>query len=235
MPASSKAKKPNSPKACPPSLLAYENAAFDSGVFRVAGVDEAGRGPLAGPVVAAAVMFPREILRDLPAGLQEVNDSKQLTEARRNRLFDVIAEVEGLRFGIAACDADEIDRLNILRATHKAMATALSQIQPLPELALVDGLAVPGLPCSSQNIVKGDTLSFSIAAASILAKVTRDRIMQQMDRLFPEYGFAQHKGYGTRAHLAALAAHGPCPLHRRSFAPVAACTDLFSYWKQTGK
>lgn len=223
MPASSKAKKPKSPdRDSPPGsgLLAPEHAALRSGVSRLAGVDEAGRGPLAGPVVAAAVVFPPQFLREPPESLRGLNDSKQLSAARREELFEALLLLEDVEIGVSIVEAEEIDRLNILRATHAAMARALSALPSLPELALVDGLPVPGLPCPSENLIKGDARCFSIAAASIVAKVTRDRILLELDAQYPHYGFARHKGYGTRAHLAALDQHGPCPAHRRSFAPV---------------
>ncbi len=223
MPASSKAKKRKSPELFPEQpldLLAVEHAALRSGVSRIAGVDEAGRGPLAGPVVAAAVLFPAELLLKLPPALAELNDSKQLSPRKREFLFSALRDLPQLRIGIAVLQADEIDRLNILRATHRAMALALADLNPPPDLALVDGLPVPNLPCPNRNIVKGDARCLTIAAASIIAKVTRDRLMRELDLQYPAYGFARHKGYGTRLHLEALQQHGPCPAHRRSFAPV---------------
>ena len=201
-------------------MLQVERAALRSGVSRLAGLDEAGRGPLAGPVVAAAIVFPAKMLRALPASLRDLNDSKQLSAKKREHLYELLCTQKDLPFAVGILEADEIDRLNILRATHQAMACALSQLTPLPDLVLVDGLAVPGLPCPSQNEIKGDGRCLTIAAASILAKVTRDRIMCDLDRQYPQYGFARHKGYGTLAHRQALATHGPCPAHRRSFAPV---------------
>ncbi len=237
MRASSRAKKRSSPEATAPAdLLAHENAAWKSGVFRVAGVDEAGRGPLAGPVVAAAVAFPPLFLQHgIPPELATVNDSKKLSAPARERLFEKMRALPQLSIGVCVLEAAEIDRLDILRATHRAMAGALEQIDPLPELALVDGLPVPGLPCPSHNLVKGDARCFSIAAASIIAKVTRDRIMLALDAEYPAYGFARHKGYGTAVHLAALRKYGPCPAHRQSFAPVAtlAQEDLFPLPKST--
>lgn len=224
MPANSKAKKPKSPDLVPPGTadrLAVEHAALlRSGVSRIAGVDEAGRGPLAGPVVAAAVLFPAHLLHHPPAGLLDLNDSKKLTAAKRGQLFDLLNASPELLSAVAVIEPEEIDRLNILRATHLAMARALNALPSLPDLALIDGLPVPGLPCPAQNEIKGDARCLTIAAASILAKVTRDRIMTELDQAYPQYGFARHKGYGTRAHLEALDRHGPCPAHRRSFAPV---------------
>lgn len=200
---------------------AFERALWAEGLTRVAGVDEAGRGPLAGPVVAAAVIFPSvwwetgfdERFRDL-------NDSKQLSEAQRETFFALLTALPEVRHAIAVVDAATIDRLNILQATHRAMNAALAQLQPPPEYVLVDGRPVKSMTLPSTALVKGDARSYSIAAASVLAKVTRDRLMREFDAQFPVYGFAVHKGYGTPQHLAALAAHGPCPIHRRSFAPL---------------
>jgi len=153
-------------------------------------------------------------------GLLDLNDSKKLTAAKRGQLFELLNNTPEILSAVAVIEPEEIDRLNILRATHLAMARALNALPALPDLALIDGLPVPGLPCPAQNEIKGDARCLTIAAASILAKVTRDRIMTELDQVYPHYGFARHKGYGTRAHLEALAQHGPCPAHRRSFAPV---------------
>ena len=207
-------------------LLAAEHAALESGVFRIAGVDEAGRGPLAGPVVAAAVMFPTDRLRGEPEDLiAGINDSKILSAKRRAGLLLEIRSFPGVLIGVGICDSGEIDRLNILRATHLAMKRALLDLAELPELALVDGLPVQGLPVAHRSMIKGDRRCFSIAAASIVAKETRDGIMQQMEKCYPGYGFATHKGYGTRQHLQALESLGPCPIHRWSFAPVTRLGD----------
>jgi ribonuclease HII len=177
----------------------------------VCGVDEAGRGPLAGPVIAAAVVLdPSRI----PKGL---NDSKQLNEAKREALFDAI--MASASVGIGVVEAGVIDRINILQATLLAMRQAVMQLSHAPHLALVDGNRKPPLPCDVETIIKGDGKCSSIAAASIIAKVTRDRMMLVLDAQYPLYGFSNHKGYGTEEHLAAIAAHGPCPLHRRSFSP----------------
>lgn len=201
----------------------FERALFARGIRSLAGVDEAGRGPLAGPVVAAAVIFPSEwIAGGLPLELEGLNDSKQLTAAARERFFAALTERPEIRFAIAEIGPDVIDAVNILRATHRAMAQALDTLQPAPDHVLIDGLPVPALRGPQTALVKGDARSFSIAAASVLAKVTRDRRMVEYDRFYPPYGFAQHKGYPTPDHLAALARHGPCPIHRRSFAPVRA-------------
>ncbi len=208
----------------PPTIrFQFERELLASGVARIAGVDEAGRGPLAGPVVAAAVVFPPTWIESgLPEELARLNDSKQIPEKQRTRFFDFLSNHSDIDSGVAVIDAETIDRINILRATHQAMNEALAQLSPPPDHALVDGLRVHTLTHPQTPIVKGDSKSFSIAAASILAKVTRDRLMIEYDAKFPEYGFARHKGYGTVRHLEALVAHGPCPIHRHSFAPVRA-------------
>lgn len=191
----------------------------DCGGSRLAGVDEAGRGPLAGPVVAAAVLLPTGI--KLPG----VTDSKQLTPDERERAFlRIVGAAQAV--AVAFVEAEAIDALNILRATHRAMAIALSSLPDLPHLALVDGRPVPGLPCPHLALVKGDCLSLSIAAASIVAKVVRDRHMVALDALHPGYGFAQHKGYPTAQHVRALSRLGPSPVHRHSFAPVRDCGPI---------
>ena len=192
--------------------FAFERELAASGVRDVAGVDEAGRGPLAGPVVAAAVVLPEEWLREgLPDELVGLNDSKHLTPAQREKFFEVIIRRKDVRFGIASIESGIVDALNILRATHRAMAEALEKLQPAPAHVLVDGLRVKSLLFLQTPIVKGDAKSYSIAAASVLAKVTRDRMMMEYHQQWPAYGFAEHKGYGTPQHLSALAAHGPCP------------------------
>ncbi len=207
-------------------MLRYEKEAWCSGLFFIAGVDEAGRGPLAGPVVAAAVAFTREFLENGGAeAFDGLTDSKALTEKRREFFFERLQSCDFVRIGCAVIGPDVIDEINILQATWKAMAASVAQICPLPDLALVDGRPVRGLPCKSQSIVKGDALSLSIAAASVIAKVTRDRLMTEIDRQFPQYGFAQHKGYGTAAHLAAIQRHGPCIHHRKTFRPVSGLTQ----------
>lgn len=195
--------------------LHFEQEAHAAGFAVVCGIDEAGRGPLAGPVVTAAVVLPKGY------ELAGLTDSKQLTAKKREKLFESIMADERVQKSIASATAAEIDELNILRATHLAMARAAQGLSLPADFALIDGLPVPNFPLPSKNIVKGDSRSLSIAAASILAKVTRDRLMAELDAQYPAYGFAKHAGYGTAAHLAALRAHGPCPEHRRSFAPVA--------------
>jgi ribonuclease HII len=202
-------------------LFQYERQHHALGLLRLAGVDEAGRGPLAGPVVAAAVVLPNEWAAEgLPESLQRLNDSKQLTEKIREELYASIHAETKIDFGIGIVDAGIIDKINILQATNRAMNEALSHLAPLAQHALVDGRPVPSLATPQTAIVKGDSKSFSIAAASIIAKVTRDQLMLGHHEQWPEYGFATHKGYGTAAHLAAIKQHGPCPIHRHTFAPM---------------
>jgi len=199
----------------------FEESLWGQGIIRVAGVDEAGRGPLAGPVVVAAVILPRHWAPSgLPRELVHLNDSKQLTAARREALFQFITGCNEVEFGIQEISAEVIDQINILQATHRGMNESLAKLNPLPPHALVDGLPVKTLRVPQTAVVKGDARSYSIAAASILAKVTRDRMMLQLHEQFPGYGFADHKGYGTARHLAAIARLGPCPAHRKTFAPI---------------
>ena len=201
--------------------LDHERALWRQGLTLVAGVDEAGRGPLAGPVVAATVVFPCGWLEaGLDSRLRGLNDSKQLTEAQREEYYAILTAHPEIRYAIADADAGLIDRINILQATHRAMNAALEQLRPPPQHVLVDGSPVKSMRLPNTPLVKGDARSYSIAAASVLAKVTRDRLMREFDRLYPGYGFAEHKGYGTPQHLAAIRRHGPCPIHRRSFAPI---------------
>jgi ribonuclease HII len=199
----------------------FERVLWRKNIARVAGVDEAGRGPLAGPVVAAAAILPsRWAEAGLPAALAGLNDSKQLTEAQREKFFTFITGCGEIEFGVAEVDAAMIDEINILQATHRAMNDALAKLNPLPPHALVDGRPVKTLRVPQTAIVKGDARSYSIAAASVLAKVTRDRLMLGFHAQFPEYSFAEHKGYGTVKHLAAIEKFGACAIHRKSFAPL---------------
>jgi ribonuclease HII len=199
----------------------FERALWQKNFTRVAGVDEAGRGPLAGPVVAAAAILPsRWAESGLPAGLAGLNDSKQLTAALREKYFAFLTSCAEIEFGIALVDAGVIDEINILQATHCAMNEALAKLNPPPQHALVDGRAVKTMHVPQTAIIKGDARSYSIAAASVLAKVTRDRLMLGFHAQFPEYGFAEHKGYGTAKHLAAIEKHGACAIHRKTFAPL---------------
>ena len=191
-------------------LWAFEKKARDLGHSIVAGIDEAGRGPLAGPVVSAAVILPMGV------ALPGIDDSKKLTPAKRGQLYERLYGV-ARSIGIGVVDTTEIDRVNILQASLRAMAMAVANLRPRPDHLLIDGTFTINSPLSQQAIKKGDSLSVSIAAASIVAKVTRDRIMAQLDTIFPEYGFCRHKGYPTKAHRAAIVNHGCCPVHRRSF------------------
>ena len=192
-------------------LWKYEHAAYQEGYNLVCGVDEAGRGPLAGPVCAAAVILPRDL------EIEGLNDSKKLSDKRRRALYEVITE-QALAYGIAMVDEKVIDEINILQATFLAMRQAVEQFSEKPSLALVDGNREPDFgEIPVKTIVKGDSLSANIAAASILAKVTRDRFMEEQDAIYPQYGFSVHKGYGTKAHYEALREFGACPIHRRSF------------------
>ncbi len=193
--------------------FAFETAALTIGHTIICGIDEAGRGPWAGPVVASAVILDR---KNIPQGL---NDSKKLNEAKREALFEPI--MISSQVGIGIVSAAEIDEINILQATFLAMQRAFDQLKTRPDLALIDGNKSPRINCKTQTIIGGDAKSLSIAAASIIAKVTRDRIMHQQDLIYPLYEFARHKGYGTAAHAAALAVHGPCAEHRKSFKPIA--------------
>ena len=192
--------------------MSYENSLIAQGLWPLCGVDEAGRGPLAGPVSAAAVILkPESPLRDMMA------DSKKLTPARRDKIYNIIMTSSDAVVGVAMVDEKEIDRINILNASLKAMQIAVSKLADKPVCALIDGNRPPQLDCRTVPIVKGDQSEASIAAASIVAKVTRDRFMLEMDGLYPGYGFAKHKGYPTAAHYAAIRELGPCPIHRRSF------------------
>lgn len=194
--------------------LRHEKRAYDDGATIVAGVDEAGRGPLAGPVVAAAAILPREFRHKV------LNDSKQLTPGQRDELYSELTGNPKIHWATGISDVEVIDAYNILRATWRAMVLALDALPVRPDFVLVDGLRVPAIRLRQKPIVGGDAKSFSIAAASVIAKVTRDRLMLQVHEQYPQYNFAQHKGYGTPEHLAALEQFGPSPIHRKSFAPV---------------
>lgn len=195
------------------TLLAFEREAIANGFSVIAGVDEAGRGPLAGPVVAGAVVLGE----DIPDGL---DDSKKLTERRREALFAAL-HAGGHTIGVGVVEAKEIDELGIQPSNYRAMALAIADLATTPDFLLIDGFNITGVTQPQLRIVKGDQRSLSIAAASIIAKVTRDRMMYELETTYPGYGFAKHKGYGTRAHLDAIARLGPCPAHRYSFAPLS--------------
>ena len=190
------------------AMREYEDT-YDACAY-ICGIDEAGRGPLAGPGVAAAAVLPKD------CQIFYLNDSKKLSEKKRDLLFDEIKE-KAVAYGIGIVSPQVIDEINILQATYEAMRQAISQLNVIPEILLNDAVTIPGVDIMQVPIVKGDAKSVSIAAASILAKVTRDRMMMEYDQIYPEYGFAKHKGYGTAAHIAALKEYGPCPIHRRTF------------------
>jgi ribonuclease HII len=205
----------------PPSApYHYEARAWKTGVTRLAGIDEAGRGPLAGPVVAAAVVIGPE------RRIKGLADSKLLTAEQRETLFHLISE-RAVAVGVGIVDHETIDRINILQATRLAMTDALARLSVSPDFVITDFVALRDLACPQRNLVDGDARCASVAAASIIAKVTRDRLMVEADRSYPEYGFARHKGYATPEHLAALDRLGPCPLHRRTFAGVWRQGELF--------
>lgn len=192
-------------------LKEYENKLHEEGLELIAGIDEAGRGPLAGPVVVGAVIMKPDSF------IEGVNDSKKISESKREKLYEQITE-EAIAWSVGIVTEKEIDELNILNATKKALSRAIEGLEKRPDRILVDALEnidTKGIPYTS--VIKGDAKMYSISAASIIAKVTRDRIMREYDEVYPEYGFAKHKGYGTAAHISAIKEHGPCPLHRRSF------------------
>jgi ribonuclease HII len=200
--------------------LSCECELWAKGTTLVAGADEAGCGPLAGPVMAAAVVFPCSWLEaGLYKKLRGLNDSKQLAEEQREKFYSIITSHPEIRYAIATVDAEMIDRINIRQAAWRAMNIALDQLSPKPQHVLVDGLRIKWLPYPQTALVEGDCKSYSIAAASVLAKVTRDRLMRELDKVYPGYGFAEHKGYATPQHYAAISERGPCAIHRRSFAP----------------
>ncbi len=193
------------------NLKEIEKVFFDKGIEYIAGIDEAGRGPLAGPVVVASVIMPKDSM------IEGINDSKKISEKKREKLYDIILE-EAVSYGIGIVYQDEIDKINILQATKKGLTEAVEQMKIKPNLIMVDaltGIDTLGIPYKS--IIKGDAKCYSISAASIIAKVTRDRIMREWDKVYPQYGFESHKGYGTAKHIAALKEYGPCEIHRRSF------------------
>ena len=192
------------------NLWTLEDALYDDGCTCVAGVDEAGRGPLAGPVVAACVILPRGVL------IPGLNDSKKVPEAKREQLYAIITS-EAVCYNTARVESDVIDDINILNATHRAMIEAVAGMAIQPDHVLIDGRPISGAGFAYTAVVGGDGMSTSVAAASIVAKVTRDRLMRKYALTYSEYGFAKHKGYGTAEHIAAIRRHGPCPIHRRTF------------------
>lgn len=205
----------------------YENDALSRGFSLIAGVDEAGRGPLAGPVVAAAVVLPPGLM------LENCDDSKRLCPELRSLIYDKIIGNPDIATGTGIVSPEEIDRMNILRATIRAMTLAVMELKTRPDYVLVDGLSIPALGIENRQVIKGDSKSLSIAAASIVAKQTRDSIMKEYDKAYGEYGFAKHKGYGTSEHLESLRKHGPSPIHRKTFLPVRRQYEELDLW-QTG-
>ncbi len=191
-------------------MQCYERMIYQQGVLYIAGVDEAGRGCLAGPVVAAAVILPADW------AVSAINDSKQLPGSKREELFAVI-QAQAVSCSVGIISETVIDKVNILQATYLAMEQAIATLAVTPQYLLLDAVTLTNVSIPQQGIPKGDSLSISIAAASIVAKVVRDRLMREYDKLYPEYGFARHKGYGTKQHLQAIATHGPCPIHRKTF------------------
>ena len=204
--------------AAPLDTLKFEKTAYNNGFTYVAGIDEAGRGPLAGPVMAAAVILPAGLL------ITGVDDSKKLTPDKREKLFEIIM-AQALSVGVGFMTPADIDRINILQATRRAMLAAVQQLSPQPDYLLIDGISTIDSAVPQKTIIKGDSLSLSIAAASIIAKVTRDRLMIEMDSKYPGYGFAGHKGYGSAAHLDAIRRLGPSPIHRLTFGGVKEHVD----------
>ncbi len=193
------------------NLKSMEKELYNKGFEYICGIDEAGRGPLAGPVVVAGVIMPKDSM------IEGVNDSKKVSEKKREKLYDVILD-EAISYSVAIIGQDVIDEINILNATKQGVTTVVEELDVKPDLILVDALThinTKGIPYDS--IIKGDAKCYNIAAASIIAKVTRDRIMRQWDEIYPQYGFINHKGYGTAKHIAALKEYGPCPIHRRTF------------------
>lgn len=198
-------------------MLKKEREYYSDSVHYIAGVDEAGRGPLAGPVVAAAVVLPPEFESE------DINDSKQMSEKKREKLYDIILE-NALAYAIVFADADEIDAGDIYKVTRRCMIKCLEKIKGKFDLVITDAMPIPNFPVQVVPMIKGDAQCLNVAAASILAKVTRDRFMRELDKQYPEYGFAKHKGYGTKAHLEALEKFGPIEhIHRKTFGPVKAC------------
>ena len=192
-------------------LKEYENELQNKGFEYICGIDEAGRGPLAGPVVVASVIMPKDSI------IEGINESKKVSEKKREKLYDLILE-QAISYGVGIIGQDEIDDINILNATKKGLTNSLKELTQRPDLILVDALTnIDTLGIPYESIIKGDAKCYSISAASIIAKVTRDRIMREWDKIYPQYGFATHKGYGTSAHINAIKEYGPCPLHRKTF------------------
>jgi len=210
-----------------PNLLEFELELWSKGYRRIAGVDEVGRGPLAGPVVTAAVVFERDFIEKEKDGLLvSLTDSKKLTANQRNVFFALLTQSSHVEIGIGFGSVAEIDKINILCSTHLAMNRAIACLCLMPDHAIIDGLPVNNLPCPSTAVIRGDSRSISVAAASVIAKVVRDQWMMELDRWHPEYGFSSHKGYGTPTHIQALLKHGATEYHRHSFRPVRETEDI---------
>jgi len=207
------------------SMWEYENNALSRGFSIIAGVDEAGRGPLAGPVVAAAAILPRNLM------LEKCNDSNQLSPTLRRKLYDEIMGHPDIEVGIGTVSHEQIDQMNILRATIRAMTLAVTDLKKRPDFVLIDALFILDLGIENRGVIKGDSRSLSIAAASIVAKQTRDNLMVEYDKEYPQYGFAKHKGYGTLLHRNMLLKHGPCPIHRKTFLPVRDQCEELELWQ----
>ena len=203
------------------ALLELEEMAFEEGYQLIAGVDEAGRGPVAGPVVAAACILPRGLL------IEGVDDSKKLTPEKRKELYSTLATHPEIDFAIGVVESQQIDAINILRASLEAMAIAVKNLRVDPDFLLIDGNQLPPTEIASKTVIKGDSLSQSIAAASIIAKYLRDQLMMQFHLKWPQYGFDKHKGYATQSHIRAIYQHGPCPIHRQSFEPIKSLKKLW--------
>ena len=202
--------------------IEYEQSLLNAGIACLGALDEAGRGPLAGPVVAACVLIDQNFA--VSNKLEGVNDSKKLSEKKREALFDIISS-EFSSVGIGVCDHQTVDKINILQASFLAMKKAIGALKQKPDMIILDGkFPIPNLSIKQEPIIKGDARIFSIAAASIIAKVARDRLMREYHAQYPQYGFDKHKGYGTKTHMQSLKKYGPCAIHRQSFAPVARCS-----------
>lgn len=205
------------------NMSVHERRLYDLGFVRLAGVDEAGRGPLAGPVVAAACILPKDYF------LSHLNDSKLLSSDRRSQLFETLTSDSNVYYGIGEVSVERIDEINILRATFEAMMLAVQNLPCVPDYLLIDGNQLPPIPMKKEAIVRGDSASVSIAAASIIAKVSRDRLMEEEAKKWPQYGFELHKGYGTAQHLEMIRKLGPCPIHRKSFEPIRSLLTMIGH------
>ena len=208
------------------TMYKYETVQFNRGTEVVAGIDEAGRGPLAGPVVSSVVVLPRLCKDSDYEEWEGLNDSKKLTKKKRELFYKQLIEDPSVHIGIGIVSERVIDKFNILRATQITMRKALANLDARPQFLLIDGMVIPGIKISQQKIIDGDSLSLSIAAASVVAKVTRDNIMYQYHEIYPQYAFDKHKGYGTKEHFKRLREHGPCKIHRRSFNPISLMEEI---------